>query len=441
MSAETERNPMPILDAEAGLTSLESIRSPKFIFRLTKICAISFIVLMISIVFLPWQQFIRGNGQIIAYNPLERRVVVEAPLSGRLDKSYVVDGKPVKKGDLLFELEDNDPELMKNLEFQAGAAKRRRDAVWLKVDSLELQLAEQKRAFEPLVAATRAKEAAKAYAAKTALQQYNRIKILFEDERGLVSQRDYELALLEKDRTEAEWMNAQAELQRVVPEGKSKIQSIKASLESARSELESAEQSLQSLIIKVNQTSRLAVVAPRDGIVQQVQVTEGTYLKEKSPLCTIIPKADKRLAEIYVDGNDMPLLKARQVSETGDVIQRGSPVRLQFEGWPAIQFIGWPSVARGTFGGEVMLIDPAGDITGRFRVLVAPDPEAGPPWSGDSTIDKDGWPEPRWLRQGVRAKGWVLLERVPLWFELWRQLNGFPPALSPQNSVPTETKL
>ena len=434
-------NPMPILDVEAGLTSLESIRSPKFIYRLTKFCTVSFVVLILSILILPWQQFIRGSGRVIAYDPLERKVVVEAPLSGRLNKSYIIDGKQVKKGDLLFELEDNDPKLLSNLEVQAETAKRRFNAIQMRVNSLKAQLAEQERALIPMIAAAQAKEAAMSYAARTALQQYNRIKVLFEDDRGLISQRDYELALLGKDRAQAEWMSAKAELQRVEPDGKSKIQSTKASLESARSDLESAEQSLQSLLIKINQTRRQTVLAPRDGIVQQVQVTEGTYLKEKTPLCTIIPETDKRLAEIYVRGNDMPLLQARQVDQNGRVIKRGSPVRLQFEGWPAVQFMGWPSVARGTFGGEIILIDPAGDKRGEFRVLVAPDPEVGAPWSNDPTLFQDGWPGPRWLRQGVRTNGWVLLRRVPLWFELWRQLNGFPPALSPQDPTLTKSKL
>lgn len=436
---ETE-NPMPVLDAHAGLSSLESIRSPQFITKLTKFCAGSFIILLIGVLFLPWQQFIKGSGQVIAYDPLERRVVVEAPLSGRLAKAYIVDGKRVEKGDLLFELEDNDPELLNNLKVQTETAKRRRNAVQMRVSSLEAQLVEQERALTPMIAAAKAKEVATSYAAKTAQQQYDRIKALFEDERGLVSQRDYELTLLAKDRAHAEWMNAQAELQRVKPDGKSKIQSTRASLESARSDLESAEQSLQSFMIRVNRTQRQVILAPRDGIVQQVQVTEGTYLKEKSPLCTIIPVTEKRLAEIYIRGNDMPLLNARQVDKNGKIIRRGSPVRLQFEGWPAVQFMGWPSVARGTFGGEVILIDPASDTTGRFRVLVSPDIEAGMPWTNDSTMGPDGWPKTRWLRQGVRANGWVLLRRVPLWFELWRQLNGFPPALEQQAVASTATK-
>ena len=432
-------NPMPILDAKAGLTSLESIRSPLFIWRLTRFCAACFVFLILGLLFLPWQQFVRGNGQVIAYDPLERPVVVEAPLSGRVEKAYILDGKRVSKGDLLFELEDNDPELLNNLKFLAETAKRRRGAVQMRVESLKAQLAEQERALLPMIAAFQAKVEAMSFAAKTAQQQYDRIKVLYEDERGLVSQRDYELALLERDRAHAEWMNAQAELQGVEPDGKSKIQSTRASLESARSDLESAEQSLQSLIIQVNQTQRQMVVAPRDGTVQQVQVTEGTYLKEKSPLCTIIPETSKRLAEIYVRGNDMPLLVARHINEKGENVP-GSSVRVQFEGWPAVQFMGWPSVARGTFGGEVIMIDPASDSRGKFRVLVAPNPEVNALWSDDPSIGQDGWPGTKWLRQGVRANGWVLLRRVPLWFEIWRQLNGFPPSLAPSNSASADTK-
>ena len=61
-----------------------------------------------------------------------------------------------------------------------------------------------------------------------------------------------------------------------------------------------------------------------------------------------------------------------------------------------------------------MSIDATDDGSGKFRTLVKPD--------GDSE-----WPSGRFLRQGVRANGWVMLSQVPLGYELWRQLNGFPP--------------
>jgi hypothetical protein len=174
------------------------------------------------------------------------------------------------------------------------------------------------------------------------------------------------------------------------------------------------------------------VEAPRDGVIFRVNATEGSFLSAGKPLATIVPEtpAEDRRVEIWMDGNDVPLIRAREVDPDGQMVSEGSSVRLQFEGWPAVQFVGWPSVARGTFGGEVVLIDPTDDGTGRFRVLVAPKPD----------VVRDGervdWPGPRWLRQGVKVRGWVLLNRVPLWYEIWRQLNGFPPALA---ETPTTT--
>lgn len=109
------------------------------------------------------------------------------------------------------------------------------------------------------------------------------------------------------------------------------------------------------------------------------------------------------VAVLQIDGNDLPL------------IREGDAVRLQFEGWPAVQFVGWPSVAIGTFGGKVFKIDPNGDGKGKFRIFVEP-----------SSTDQP-WPNEDFLRQGVRAQGWVLLNRVSAGYELWRLINGFPP--------------
>jgi membrane fusion protein, adhesin transport system len=72
-------------------------------------------------------------------------------------------------------------------------------------------------------------------------------------------------------------------------------------------------------------------------------------------------------------------------------------------------------------GGEVAAIDPTDDGTGKFRIQVQPSSE-------------DEWPSGRFLRQGVRANGWVMLSRVRLGYEIWRQLNGFPPVISPDES-------
>jgi hypothetical protein len=134
-------------------------------------------------------------------------------------------------------------------------------------------------------------------------------------------------------------------------------------------------------------------------------------LKEGDPLCVIVPDTKDRAVQLWLSGNDTPL------------IEPGRQVRLQFEGWPAVQFTGWPSVAVGTFGGKVISVDSTDNGKGQFRILVRPD-ESDRDWPGSV------WPQGRFLRQGVRANGWVILNRVPLWFEVWRRMNAFPPVIS-----------
>ena len=129
-------------------------------------------------------------------------------------------------------------------------------------------------------------------------------------------------------------------------------------------------------------------------------------LKSGAPVALFVPDAYSPTVELWLNGVDMPLVKP------------GDPVRLQFNGWPAIQFVGWPSVAVGTFGGIVQLVDATETNGGKFRILVVPDPKDDP------------WPSAQYLRQGVQAKGWVLLNQVKLGWELWRRFNGFPPVIS-----------
>ena len=180
---------------------------------------------------------------------------------------------------------------------------------------------------------------------------------------------------------------------------------------------------MQGLILdlrnKRSELDRLEIRAPRAGRIQQWFGLEGSdTVKEGDQLFVIVPDTDQLSVEMKVSGNDMPLVK------------EGDRVRLQFEGWPAVQFVGWPSVAVGTFGGKVNRIFPTDDGKGNFRVVVTPD---------NHFAREDGWPDDRFLRQGVRANGWVLLQRVPLGYEVWRQLNGFPPAISeeePKEAAP-----
>lgn len=418
---------MPMLGHRSKFTSFELTQSSRRIRIFTRSLAALFGLMVIGLIFLPWQQFVSGNGRVIAYDPLERSVTVEAPLSGRVQRAYVFEGKPVKQGDVLFELIDNDPNLLANLRSQRTAADSRRQAAAQRVASLTSQLEELGRALPLGIEAAQTRLDAARFAATTASQQFARIKSLFEDKRGLASQRDFELAQLERDRTAAELVRSEAELKRAEVDIKASINSATALRDSAKADLASAEQSLVSMDIQISQTQMQKVIAPRDGIIFRVQATEGTFLRAGSALCTVIPNTEHRLVELWLNGNDMPLVQSRETNAVGKITP-GSPVRLQFEGWPAIQFVGWPSAAIGTFGGEVVLIDPTDNGKGKFRVLVSAKPDVLESPNAQPRVLE--WPGPRWLRQGVRANGWVLLQRVPLWFEVWRQMNGFPPALT-----------
>ena len=163
--------------------------------------------------------------------------------------------------------------------------------------------------------------------------------------------------------------------------------------------------------VSLSRQQNQLIVAPRDGTILRVLHGSGSvFVKEGDILATFVPESLKPAVEVYIDGNDLPL------------VYPGRKVRLQFEGWPAVQFSGWPAIAIGTFGGKVSIIDPSASSNGKFRVIVEPD-------------EGQIWPDNSYLRQGTRAYGWILLNEVKLGFELWRQFNGFPATL---DSPPTD---
>jgi multidrug resistance efflux pump len=432
---------MPLLDRHADLKCEQSTQLPINVKRLNVILVTAFGLLLTALLFLPWQQFVRGNGRVTAYNPLERSVLVEAPLSGRVEDVQILEGQRVKKGDLLMRLVDNDPELPQNLSQQEQDLIEQRDAARQKYNRLQQRIKQLEEALPEAIQIAEQKLAAAEIAQETAEIQFKRIDALYTDPRGLTSKRDWELAKLSAQSKAAAALQAKSGLIKTRLDLNASLESSRASVETARKELSEVEQKLRSMKIKINQTGRQSILAPRDGIVYRLAATEGTFLKSGSPLCTIIPETSDFVVELWVDGNDMPLIREREVDANGQVINRGSPVRLQFEGWPAIQFVGWPSVAIGTFGGEVIFVDAIDNGKGMFRILVAPDPDLIDPGTEEEhTIE---WPRAPIMRQGIQTQGWVLLKRVPLWFEVWRQLNGFPPVVDParvDTSKAKETK-
>lgn len=147
---------------------------------------------------------------------------------------------------------------------------------------------------------------------------------------------------------------------------------------------------------------RQVIMAPSDGYVQQLfSGNSSSLIKAGSKLATFVPKTTTPAVELYVDGNDVPL------------IHKGRKVRLEFEGFPAFQVSGWPDFSFGTFLGEIFSVDSTSSNNGKFRVMVSP-------------IKGTQWPGEKILRRGAKVKGWVLMNQVRLGYEFWRQFNGFP---------------
>ncbi|MEE4537770.1 MAG: HlyD family efflux transporter periplasmic adaptor subunit [Erythrobacter sp.] len=210
-------------------------------------------------------------------------------------------------------------------------------------------------------------------ALRTAEIDLNRMSELFEA--GLAARRDYEQAQIRVDEMRGRVAEAQANLSRTD--------------------------------VGLSRQSNQLVTAPRDGFIQSINAGDAaTVVSAGDPLATFVPKNQERVIEVFVDGRDVAL------------VQTGEKARIEFEGWPAVQFSGWPSVAIGTFPGVVSIVDQVAQPDGRFRVLIAQDPDA-----------EEAWPEERFARFGTVVRAWILLETVPVGYEIWRQLNNFPPEL------------
>ena len=382
---------------------------------LARALAVLAVALGLGVFLVPWQQSVRGTGRVIAFNPLDRRVNIEAPVEGRVRKVHVVENQVVRQGDLIAEIQDNDPNLLGNLRIQHDAAIARKAAAQQRIEDLTRQIESQELAKPQAVDAARQRVNAEQFLLNTNELNERRMAQLLKT--GDVSQRDYELARLAYDSASANLAAAKAVLERTGRDYDAQIASTEASRNSAEADLAAAIRDIATVDIQLSKTEQQVVTAPRDGIVLSVAATEGAYLKPGSSICVVIPDTEQRFVEAWIDGMDMPLVTPRHRDPDGTEVP-GSLVRLQFEGWPAIQFVGWPSVAVGTFGGEVITVDATDDGAGRFRIVVAADPSDDP------------WPGTRFLRQGVRAKAWVLLRTVPVWQEIWRQLNGFPPVVA-----------
>ena len=427
----------------------EKYRTPWGVKFVARLLLLVFLASPFLLAFVPWQQTVQGRGTVVAFDPVERTQVVTARVSGQIRRWHVVEGSRVKKDDPVVDIEDNDPELAARLaaqrEFLAGRLLAAREEVAELLAAVQAQEAARDAAVKAAEANREAarksvsvSEQGRANAQFAQSFEVTRSK-MFEDLftnpqfGGLESKLSRDEARMRADRATTDTNKADAEVDRAAAAlltqeslvlqaeatGKSAIAVARSNLRKAEQNLFSVEREIQDIDNRIERFKARMLVAPCDGIVYRVAANVGQggqYVKEGDELCTIVPDTSDRVVELLLDGVDAPLVLA-YTDRTGQMPH----VRLQFEGWPAVQFSGWPELAVGTFGGRIRQVDPAGGATGKFRVLVEP----------EAKLQGDTWPTQEFLRQGNRAVGWVFLNRVSLGYEIWRRLNGFPPVLAP----------
>lgn len=396
-----------------------------------------FAILGFIILFLPWTQNITGQGIVTTLMPEQRPQTIQSQIPGRIEEWFVREGDYVKKGDTILRISEVkseyfDDKLIERTTNQitakissVGAYKEKVNALKRQItslkreQSLKLDMAKNKLLQSKLKVQS---DSIEFEAAKTnikiAKRQYIRAKTL--ESEGIAAVKDVEEKNLKLQKTQASLINkenkllesknnvinAKIEITRITAEYSNKISKAQSDMSTAMSSGFDAEVQVSKLEnSNSNYTVRrnlLYITAPHDGFINKaIKGGIGGTFKEGDDLVGIMPEKYDLAVETFVRPIDLPLLHI------------GEKVRVQFDGWPAIVFSGWPNVSYGTYGAKVVAIQNFISDNGKYRVLLAPD-------ETDHT-----WPQA--IRVGSGARTIALLEDVPIWFELWRQLNSFPP--------------
>lgn len=402
----------------------------------TRLLGISFVVFLI-VLFLPWTQNIRSKGYLTTLEPDQRPQTIHSIIAGRIEKWYVREGDYVEKGDtILFisEIKDEyfDPQLLerteeqiKTKELSVGSYMEKVKALDGQIDALlntktlKIEQAENyiKQAELKIQSDSIDLEAAITNL-KIAEKQFKRMQELYKE--GLKSLTELETRELKLQETQAkkisaenkllssrnELINAKVELSSIenqYQDKQSKAQAEKFTALSSMYDAEAVVTKMQNQYMNYSvRTGYYSITSPQNGyITKAIRSGIGETVKEGEELVSIMPAKYDLAVSMYIRPMDMPL------------VANGQHIRFMFDGWPTIVFAGWPDLSYGTFGGEVVAIDNFISPNGKYRILVAPDPDDVP------------WPTA--LRIGSGANGIALLKDVPIWYELWRNLNGFPP--------------
>ena len=407
-------------------------------------------ILTIALLFLPWTQNISGFGSVTTLKPNQRPQSIQSVISGRIEKWYVQEGDYVKKGDtILFisEIKEDymDPNLVENTQNQVNAKKQSVSSYESKVSSLSNQLTaietEKKLKLEQAqnkVKQSRLKiksDSIDLVAAHTQLKiantQFDRsvqlnkegLKPLTDVEEKRLKLQEVEAKIINQENkllsSKNDLINSKVEINRIIAEYSEKVsksQSDKFTAMSSQYDAEAQVNKLENQYANYSiRNDMYYIKAAQSGYINRaLQSGIGETVKEGTAIATIMPSNYEIAVETYVEPIDLPL------------IHRGEKIRVWFDGWPTIVFSGWPDISYGTFGGTIVAIENFISPNGKYRVLIAPDK------------NEDKWPKE--LSIGSGAQTLALLDTVPIWFEIWRVLNGFPPNYYKQETVTNKEK-
>lgn len=398
---------------------------------------IGIFVFLFILLLLPWTQNIKSNGKITTLWQEQRPQEINSPIAGKITKWWVKEGDFVKKGDTILQISEIkaeylDPNLIGRTQEQIFAKKNAIEYYESKVTATEQQigalsnakkfkieqLKNKWRQIENKLEGEKAELLAVQNELNLAKDQYERQEKMFKE--GLVSKTQlqqrsisYQNSLAKKisienklNQTQQDFTNAKIELNSIEQEYAEKMNKAESDkfqslsiIESSKGDVSKLENQVSSYIIR---NGMYILLAPQDGqIVQAKKSGIGEIVKEAENIATIVPQVSNYAVEMFVRPVDLPL------------INLGQKVRFQFDGFPAIVFSGWPNSSYGTFGGEIKAIESNISDNGYFRILVTED------------VKDKKWPKE--LKIGSGAHGIALLKDVPIWYELWRNINGFPP--------------
>ncbi len=397
------------------------------------ICILVFVIFL----FLPWTQNIKAKGTVTTLYQDQRPQQVNTIIGGRVMKWYIKEGDYVKAGDTLVQLSEVktdylDPNLLQRTQEQLAGKQLSVDYYKSKVGiadqqigaintGLQLKLNQLLNKLNQLqlkVQADSAEAAAAGNDFNIGLKQYDRQKAMYDS--GLVSLTQLEIrnqqfqhAQAKKISAENKLVNSKQDLtitriemsalqqenvEKVTKAQGEQFQSL-TQIASGQADIAKLENQYASYIIR---NGMYYILASQSGqIVKAQKAGIGEFVKDGDMIAEIVPDQIQYAVEMFVQPLDLPLLA------------QGQKVRFLFDGFPAIVFSGWPKASSGTFGGEIVAVESNVSLNGKFRVLVKED------------ITDKLWPKE--LKIGAGAQGITLLKDVPVWYELWRNINGFPP--------------